>query len=154
MAEENHPITCAWCHTITGYSSVRGSHGVCVGCYERLLGVPYLTPAQLDALPFGVIEIDDSGTVVSYNQAESQLSGLQPSSVVGRNFFTDIAPCTRVKAFKDRFNSVLSGNKPLEAFSFTFRFPRRTTEVEIAFVRTPSGTVFINVRQSTTEGAA
>ena len=48
----------------------------------------------LDALPFGVVAMSNDGTVTSYNLAESRLSGLTPANVVGRNFFSSVAPCT------------------------------------------------------------
>jgi photoactive yellow protein len=32
--------------------------------------------------------------VTSYNAWESRLSGLRPADVVGRHFFTGVAPCT------------------------------------------------------------
>jgi photoactive yellow protein len=50
--------------------------------------------AALDALSFGVVAMSEDGTVTSYNLAESQLSGLTPSNVIGRNFFSSVAPCT------------------------------------------------------------
>ena len=154
MSIERYPVVCAWCEGVTGYTSVPNSHGLCMACYERLVGVPRLSPEQLDALPFGVIQLDEAGVVVGYNRAESALSGRDPAEVLGRNFFTEVAPCTSVKAFQSRFRSVLSAERPLEAFSFSFHFPKRVTEVEIAFVRAPSGVVFVNVRKSTTGGAA
>ena len=48
----------------------------------------------LDALSFGVVAMSEDGTVTSYNLAESRLSGLTPATVVGRNFFSSVAPCT------------------------------------------------------------
>jgi photoactive yellow protein len=38
--------------------------------------------------------MSEDGTVTSYNLAESRLSGLTPANVVGRNFFSSVAPCT------------------------------------------------------------
>jgi len=48
----------------------------------------------LNALPFGVVAMSEDGVVSSYNLAESRLSGLSPANVVGRNFFSSVAPCT------------------------------------------------------------
>ena len=48
----------------------------------------------LDALAFGVVAMSEDGTVTSYNIAESRVSGLTAANVVGRNFFTSVAPCT------------------------------------------------------------
>jgi PAS domain S-box-containing protein len=51
-----------------------------------------LTPEEADALPYGLIMLDRSGRVIGYNEAESQLSRLDRPSVLGRNFFLEIAP--------------------------------------------------------------
>jgi photoactive yellow protein len=50
--------------------------------------------AALDALSFGVVAMSKDGTVTSYNAAESRLSGLTPANVLGRTFFSSVAPCT------------------------------------------------------------
>lgn len=150
MADSLFPVTCAWCQKIAGHSSVPKSHGICASCYEQLLGVPHLSQEQLDALPFGVIQLDSHGVVLAYNRAESELSGRSAVEVVGCNFFTDIAPCTAVRGFKDRFNAAVAEERSLESFSFPFRFPGRTAMVEIVFVRGRPGTIFVTVRQSTT----
>lgn len=51
------------------------------------------SPAALDGLAFGVITLAPDGTVEHYNHAESRLAGLTAGRVVGRNFFTAVAPC-------------------------------------------------------------
>jgi photoactive yellow protein len=51
------------------------------------------SPADLDALPFGVIAMAPDTTVVSYNRAEGELSGLAPARVIGRPFFASVARC-------------------------------------------------------------
>ena len=38
--------------------------------------------------------MDRQGAVLGYNQQESRLSGLPSPSVIGRDFFTDVGPCT------------------------------------------------------------
>ena len=53
-----------------------------------------MTPGAIDALPFGAIRLDDAGAVAFYSARERQMSGLG-GEVVGRDFFTDIAPCMK-----------------------------------------------------------
>jgi photoactive yellow protein len=57
----------------------------------------------LDALAFGVVGMAADGTVTSYNAAESRLSGLSPAKVVGRHFFSAVAPCTNNFMVAHRF---------------------------------------------------
>jgi photoactive yellow protein len=59
--------------------------------------------AAKDALPFGVVTMLLDGTVTGYNLAESRLSGLTRESVMGRNFFSSVAPCTNNFMVAQRF---------------------------------------------------
>jgi photoactive yellow protein len=61
-----------------------------------------LTDAELDALPVGAILLDTEGRVLRYNRAEASLARLSPGEVIGRNFFSEVAPCTRVREFQGR----------------------------------------------------
>ncbi len=58
---------------------------------------------ELDALPFGVVEMDRQGTVLRYNATESRASGLPPDRVIGRHFFRDVAPCTDNRLVAERY---------------------------------------------------
>ena len=51
-----------------------------------------LDDPALDALPFGVVCLDDHMTVVRMNRVESEASGIQRWRAIGRDFFKDIAP--------------------------------------------------------------
>lgn len=48
----------------------------------------------LDALPFGVVSMNDKHEVLHYNTYEAELAELSPESVTGKNFFAQVAPCT------------------------------------------------------------
>jgi photoactive yellow protein len=112
---------------------------------ESILGeVGRLTAEELDALPFGAIELDSAGTVLSYNKAEERLAGRQRADVVGRNFFRDIAPCTRVQRFFGAFQVGVERKELNEVFDFTFKFPAGDREVRIRMIYS-AGTVWIFV---------
>ena len=51
-----------------------------------------LDDRALDALPYGVVCLDDRMTVVRMNRVESEASGIQRWRAIGRDFFRDIAP--------------------------------------------------------------
>lgn len=63
-----------------------------------------LDEAELDRLPFGAVRLDAAGQVLAYNRAEAELSGLGRERAMGRNFFTEVAPCTNVADFAGRFH--------------------------------------------------
>lgn len=61
---------------------------------EAAVDLDDLSSDQLDALPFGAIKVDGRGRIELYNAAESRLSGRAVETVIGRDFFREVAPCT------------------------------------------------------------
>jgi len=95
-----------------------------------------LHAGDVDALPFGLISVDPTGTIEQYNAYESKLSRLSKDRVLGRNFFTDVAPCTAVKEFQGRFERFAAETgQGAESFDFVFRFPFGRQHVNITFLR-------------------
>jgi photoactive yellow protein len=95
--------------------------------------------AELDALPFGVIAIDEEGFVLRYNLYESRLARLDRNQVVGRNFFQEIAPCTRSEAFQGRYRAFLAAGPEVKSdrFEFVFDFAFGAQDVTVELVRVP-----------------
>lgn len=81
-----------------------------------------MAPEQLDALPYGAIRLTSDGTILSYNATESQLSGRDASLVIGKNFFTEVAPCTDVRSFHGVFLEMIEHRAVNRHFDFTFPF--------------------------------
>lgn len=88
--------------------------------------------ATLELLPYGVIVLDRGGTVLFYNQREQEIAGRKATSVLGRNFFTEVAPCTSVGTFYDRFRETVLEEGRTAEFKFHFPFPDNPRDVEIA----------------------
>jgi photoactive yellow protein len=93
-----------------------------------------MNDGELDALPFGAIQLDPIGVVVSYNRYESELSRRPKAQVIGKNFFADVAPCTRVKKFHGAFEEGVARKQLNEVFDFTFNFPSGAREVRIRMI--------------------
>ena len=102
--------------------------------------VAKLSPAELDALPYGLITLDAEGRVLHYNDTEARLVGLPRERVLGRNFFRDVAPCTRLRDFEGRFVELARdpGRVRVQTFDFVFRFPR--AEHHVTVIMTPART--------------
>jgi len=92
------------------------------------------TPAALDTLPLGVIRLALDGTVTAYNAAEAALSGLTPSRVIGRNFFTSVGPCTNNFMVAHRFQT-----EPVldEIVDYVFTFRMAPTPVRLRLLKRP-----------------
>jgi photoactive yellow protein len=98
--------------------------------------IQQLHGAELDAAPFGVIVVDREGTILEYNAYERTMAGMGSRPVIGRNFFTDVAPCTAIREFQGRFAEFLTSDETsIEPFEFIFPFPSGPIRVSVVFVR-------------------
>ncbi|HEX7154675.1 MAG TPA: PAS domain-containing protein [Thermoanaerobaculia bacterium] len=93
-----------------------------------------LGPEELDALPFGAIQLDRSGTILAYNRTEERFAGLRREDVIGKNFFSDVAPCTRVRRFFGAFQEGIERRSLNEVFDFLFNFKSGPREVRIRMI--------------------
>ena len=75
---------------------------------------------ELDQLPFGAIRLDREGIILSFNQAEVDLSGRRKENVLGRNFFTQVAPCTNVQEFAGKFREGVALGRLHTVFPYVF----------------------------------
>ncbi|MEM8994400.1 MAG: PAS domain-containing protein [Acidobacteriota bacterium] len=88
-----------------------------------------MSRAELDELPYGAIKLDADGSIVEYNLAESRISGRDKARVIGRNFFTEVAPCTNVQEFAGRFRDGVANEDLNHVFPYVFDFEMAPTEV-------------------------
>jgi photoactive yellow protein len=88
--------------------------------------------AALDMLPFGVIGMGLDGIVINYNIAESRLSGLTPGNVVGRHFFSAVAPCTNnfMVAYRFETEAVID-----DIINYVFTLHMRPTKVRLRLLK-------------------
>lgn len=139
-------LECLWCgRELTEEEFNRGD--LCSACEQVSTGIPDLSEEQLNKLPFGVIQVNREGIILSYNEAEHRLSGLYDTDIVGHNFFTEIAPCADVQEFKGRFDDFLNSSELSVRFDFTYRFNRRDIEVQITFLRVNHELAFVLSRR-------
>lgn len=108
-----------------------------------------ISEAEFDDLPFGVIQINAGGTVLRYNTFESRLSHLAAEYVIGKNFFAEIAPCTKVANFYGRFEKARALGVVDEQFEFVFPFPHGHREVIIHIMSGLQDTYWICIADRT-----
>lgn len=75
--------------------------------------------AQGRAVPFGLWELDDAGTVIRYEPPRGEESRFRTSEVAGKNFFADVAPAALAEELRDRVAVFASGQAPAQSFDFT-----------------------------------
>ena len=94
--------------------------------------VPQVDFHALDLLPYGIIVVDEKGVILYYNSREEQIAGRRRADVLGRNFFTEVAPCAQVQEFYGHFQETMSREGWVANFMFRFPFPDQPREVEIS----------------------
>jgi photoactive yellow protein len=106
-----------------------------------------LDDAALDDLPFGVVCLSDSMTVLRMNRTESQRSGIQRWRAIGRDFFGDVAPGPTNRALAERVRAFTSGRGERRvAHTFKRRSGEDPTTIELVPGRS-SGSVYLCIRR-------
>ncbi|HEV2558590.1 MAG TPA: PAS domain-containing protein [Microvirga sp.] len=91
-------------------------------------------PAILDALPFGIVGLNQSGEVDVYNATEARLAGLTRDGVLGKHFFLAVAPCMNNYLVAQRFED----ERRLDAtIDYVLTFRMRPTPVKIRLLQAP-----------------
>lgn len=108
-----------------------------------------LTPAELDSLPVGMIQLDRTGKVLKFNQTESDLAQVAAADAVGKSFFDEVAPCTKVQQFYGAFLDGVENRKLHTVFDYVFRFRdgRQKNVVISMFYSATTETVWVCVER-------
>lgn len=103
-----------------------------------------LTEEQFDTLPFGVVQLDEGGRIILYNQAEETIARRTREEVYSKHFFEEVAPCTHVSDFYGRWERLKQGEEgDHQVFSFRFLFPWGTKDVRIRMVLGSNGSSWL-----------
>ncbi len=131
----------AWLHQASGQSGTAGQHA---GYRRRgpmqvmrfdsgdvANRLANMSEADFNDLAFGAVELDENGTILRYNAAEGDITGRDPDQVLGRNFFTEVAPCTNSDEFHGRFREGVRRGNLNALFEYTFDYNMRPTRVKV-----------------------
>lgn len=108
-----------------------------------------LTESELDTLPMGMIQLDREGKVLKFNQTESTLARVSKQEAIGKNFFDDVAPCTKVQEFHGKFLEGVEQRNLHTVFNYEFKFKdgRRKDVVISMFYSASTDTVWVLVQR-------
>ena len=101
-----------------------------------------LSTDEVDQLAFGAIQVDAAGTVLSFNMTESQLTNRDKRDVIGKNFFTDVAPCCNRPGFHGRFVDEVQGQGRSVLFEYVFDYKMNPTKVRVHMKRANTGDTY------------
>jgi len=90
-----------------------------------------LSREEADKANYGIVQVDDAGKILMYNHYESQLAGVASSAAEGKNFFTEIAPCTNNRLFFGKFKKGVEAGSLDTEFNYTFTYKMKPTNVKI-----------------------
>ena len=90
-----------------------------------------LTAEELDRVPYGVIQLDCRGRILKFNAVESRRAELPQAQQIGKHFFTEVAPCTKVQAFYGRFMEGVTHGSLDSTFQFHFAFKQSPRDVTV-----------------------
>ncbi len=93
------------------------------------------TQDQLNLLEFGAVQVDDTGIVKSYNKYESELGNTPISDALGKNFFTQVAPCTNNRLIFGKFKDGVAANFLDTEVNFVFTYKIRPVNVTVQMFR-------------------
>jgi photoactive yellow protein len=109
-----------------------------------------LDDRALDDLPFGVVCLSESMTVLRMNRAESEASGIQRWRAIGRDFFGEVAPGPTNRALAEHVQAFASGRgsrgTPAIAHTFKRRAGADPTRIELVRGRS-AGRVYLCIRR-------
>ncbi|NCN05717.1 MAG: photoactive yellow protein [Spirochaetales bacterium] len=94
---------------------------------------------KINDLAFGAIKIDDKGMILSYNQAEGEITGRNPDEVIGKSFFREVAPCTNQPEFYGRFEKGLKDGSLNTLFEYVFDYNMKPTKVKVHMMKAQVG---------------
>ena len=90
-----------------------------------------LNDAELDELAFGAIQLDRNGKILFYNTAEGDITGRNPEDVIGKNFFEEVAPCTKSPQFYGRFKEGVEKGELSTMFEYVYDYQMKPTKVKV-----------------------
>ena len=94
---------------------------------------------EIDQLAFGAIKVDAEGKILQYNAAEGEITGRDPKEVIGKNFFTEVAPCTNRPEFYGKFKEGVSKGDLNTLFEYVFDYKMKPTKVKVHMMKAVVG---------------
>jgi photoactive yellow protein len=99
--------------------------------------LPRIPDSVKNGLPFGLVKLDLTGKILEYNMAEGDLTGVSPEWALGKNFFDEVALCTKTQAFYGRFVEGVKKGFVNAVFDYTFDHREVATKVKVHMVTVP-----------------
>ncbi len=84
---------------------------------------------------FGCFELDLTGTVVYSKVPSDGVFGVRKPSIVGQNFFENLAPLESAEEFRRRFKQFASSRQAMDEFSFNCQFEDNAVKAKVLLMQ-------------------
>ncbi|MBN2886915.1 MAG: photoactive yellow protein [Chromatiaceae bacterium] len=101
-----------------------------------------MNDSQIDNLAFGAIQLDSTGKILKYNIHEGDITGRKPEEVIGKNFFNEVAPCTKTPQFYGAFREGVSSGDLNAMFEYEFDYKMQPTKVKVHMKKALAGDTY------------
>jgi len=91
----------------------------------------------LRSLPFGLLELDETGIVTGFSPVNERYSEIQARDIIGRDFFKEIVPFEESKETGEKFRSFMESNDSHVRLFFTFTSEQGDISVQLALAYLP-----------------
>ncbi len=98
-----------------------------------------MSETELDNVAFGAVQVDSKGKILSYNSSESAITGRKAEDVIGKNFFDEVAPCTKSDEFYGKFKEGVKNDNLDTMFEYTFDYKMTPTKVKVHMKKALTG---------------
>lgn len=101
---------------------------------------------------FAVVELDAKGNILMYSERNREwfTPDIDTKEVLGKNYFTEIAPCTNNFMFQGRFEKVVAEGKFFK-FDYVFTYKIAPTKVKVLLTATDTGRYFVVLKKHNNE---
>ncbi|HUQ31881.1 MAG TPA: PAS domain-containing protein [Pyrinomonadaceae bacterium] len=86
---------------------------------------------EISTIPFGMLELDATGTIVHYSPATEERRAELAGKVVGRNFFEDFFSAAQVQNFKSRFHAFMADGASVDRFTLIFPYREESIKIQV-----------------------
>jgi hypothetical protein len=87
------------------------------------------------SLPFGLLELDPSGTVLYFKPEGDGSSTSQAADLTGCNLFADVPALAAAEEFRERLHGFRRNHAPADSFTYTFPSEQGFVRAKILLAR-------------------
>lgn len=101
--------------------------------------VRHLKVAQINRLPYGILEVNSTGLILDYFPFQSQANGAEPRQICGLNLFDDILPTQLLGELRQSLPALATRTGSSERLLLILPFADQTIRLSIVATKTPDG---------------